>query len=85
MGKMFTLRSDSISWTFITKPKNDVNVNMPLLQGFVMMEYEPPFKAKFEPIGAVERYALNIFDKTAKETDLYDLFIKWTEYIPAER
>lgn len=83
LGEIFTHNFEVIHWDYYTKPKNDIFVNQPLLVGFVDCQYHPPFKLPFQPIHMAEVQASKIFDKTAKETDLYEIYYKWIKYIPS--
>ena len=82
LGQAFVHFSNHIEWGYVTKPKNLVHVNAPILIGFEDYRYTPTFKPQFEPISAVRRQALNLMTKESKESDLYNLFIKWLEYVP---
>ena len=82
IGQAFLHVSEFITWNYVTKPKNLVHVNAPILVGFVDLRYDPPFKPQFEPIGAVRGQALKLISNKAKESNLRDTFIKWAEYIP---
>lgn len=83
LGEVFTKNYNSITWNYYTKPKRDMYVNQPQLFGFIDTEYDPPFKPTFQPIHMTEVQAANLFDKTHKETDLYDIFMKWVKFVPA--
>ena len=82
LGQAFLHLGDFITWSYVTKPKNLIHVNSPILVGFVDNRYDPPFRPQFDPIGAVRGQALKLLSKEVKETDLLDIFTKWTEYIP---
>jgi len=84
LGELYVRNYPSIRWSFYTKPKRDFFVNRPLLIGFIDNNYNPPFKATFEPIHMAGVQAANLLDKTQKETDLYNIFMKWVEYVPQE-
>lgn len=81
-GEMFISKSNMISWSFITKPRNHIDVNKPLIVGFVDERYNPPFRPIFEPISAMRGQALKLLSKTQIKTDVYDLFNKWVNLIP---
>ena len=80
LGQVFTVNYKNIYWDYYTKPKNDFFVNRPQLFGFVDNNYNPPFKPTFEPIHMTGVQAAKLFDNTHKETDLYDIFMKWKEW-----
>ena len=84
VGEVFVRNYPDIEWSFYTEPENDFFVNCPLLIGFEDDKYSPPYKLVFEPIHMVGVQASKLLDKTQKETDLYDIFMKWTEHIPAK-
>lgn len=82
LGEVFVKNSQCIHWGYYTKPKTDFYVNTPLLLGFEDNRFEPPFKMTFEPIHMVGVQAANIWDKTQKNTDLFELYQKWLSWIP---
>ena len=82
LGDVFISVNGVIEWNFITKPKNYVHVNKPLLIGFIDNRYTPAFNRDFEPIASVHTQALKIIKETPNETDLYELCKKWITYIP---
>jgi hypothetical protein len=57
---------------------------MPILGGFIDKNYDPPFKCVFEPIGSTRGKALQLINKVPKESDLYDMFVRWCSYIPVQ-
>jgi len=85
LGEIYVRNYQSIRWSFYIKPKRDFFVNRPLLTGFIDKNYNPPFKPTFEPAHMVGVQAANLFDKTQKETDLYNIFMKWLEYVPLDK
>ena len=87
VGKVFKSNYPILEWTFKTKPKNYISVNEPLLVGFVDDNplYPKPFYPDLEPISFVEGCALNLLDRTHHEDDLYELCLRWIEWIPREK
>ena len=77
-------KTDMLSWTVVFKPKTDVFFHHPVLTGFVMTEYSPPFHAFADPIHLVRVQGAKLLSKrnSAKETDLWEIFNKWAGWIP---
>lgn len=75
-------QSENLSWTVVTKPKTDVFFHHPVLTGFIMTQYTPPFHAVADPIYLTGGQAakLLIKSKTANETDLWEVFNQWAKY-----
>ena len=73
-----------LSWCVDYKPKKYVFVNRPVIQGFIMTEYEKPFHAKFEPVHMVKTQAVRLFRNRADGSDLMKVFNQWDKYIPSE-
>lgn len=84
LGKMFVQNHSIIKWSYKTSPKNYISVNEPLLIGFIddNPDYPRPFYPDFEPIGAVECVALNLFDGNENENDLLYLYQSMLPFIP---
>jgi hypothetical protein len=83
VGKTFALNYPKLEWTYITKPKNLISVNRPVLIGFIddNPSYPKPFHPDFDPIAVAERCAANLFDKTHTEDDLYTWCKKWEQWV----
>lgn len=79
LGKMFVSNYENLSWTIRYKPKSYIYVNMPLVVGFIddKPEYPKPFHPVLEPIDLARTPAMNIFDGTQKENDLYERCREW--------
>jgi hypothetical protein len=84
LGEVFTKNCTGITWNYYTAPKRDIFVNQPQLFGFIDASCIPPFKLTFQPIHMVEVQATNVFDKTQQESDLHDLFTKWSKFVVSE-
>ena len=84
VGQCYVLNYPNLYWHFKTKPKNSVTVNQPLVAGFRAKYMDKEGAVFFQPIHMVEVRAANFYDKTQKETDLYNIFMKWVEYVPQE-
>ena len=82
VGQCYVLKYPQLHWHYYTKPKNDIMVKQPLIAGFRARDKEKESDVFFQPIHMVEVQAAKLFSKAQKETDLYDIFIKWMEYIP---
>ena len=86
VGKLFTMYSPIIKWTFITKPKSYVYVNEPILIGFIDddPDYPKPFHPDLNPLALVHICALSIMDNEQMENDLFDDCLRWKNWIPNE-
>ena len=86
VGKLFTMNSPIIKWTFITKPKSYVYVNEPILIGFIDddPDYPKPFHPDLNPLALVHICALSIMDNEQMENDLFDDCLRWKNWIPNE-
>ncbi len=82
VGKVFTDHYDNIKWELLTKPKNDFFFNHPVLVGFVMEQYDPPFHDSMDPIHMVEVQAARILSNRSTSLDLYKIMKQWTAYVP---
>jgi len=82
LGKVFTDNYNSITWNYLAKPKRDIHVNKPQLFGFVDTNYTPPFELTFEPIHKTNVQAGKLISNTQKETDLYDIVMRFVDYVP---
>ena len=82
LSEVFTRKYKNIKWSYYTKPKRDMFVNQPLLEGFVDIIDDQPYDDVFPPIHMVGVQAVRLFDSRQKETDLYDLFKTWEDWIP---
>ncbi len=80
MGEMFVSTLPGLKWDYYTKPKSDIFVNEPVINGFVDASCDPPFHFRFEPIHMVRVKALNLLDGTQSSADLYDFFWHWAKY-----
>ena len=81
LGQCFVKQYEPLSWTYFTKPKNNINVNQPIITGFwVTGKYEGA--ANYNPLSAVRGRAANIFEHKQNANDLYETFVKWERYIP---
>lgn len=80
-GEVCTKNNPSISWGYHTDITADSFANMPLLIGFEDRDYEPPFKASFDPIFTVHCSACNIFDGNQEKDDLLNIYNKWKRMI----
>lgn len=78
-SETFRKNNPNIYWTYYTKPRRDFFVNHPLLKGFVDRTFDKPFEASFEPIHMAHVQAVKIMKKTAKETDLLNIYNIWVQ------
>ena len=84
LAQMLMDKSDVITWTVVFKPKNDLFFHHPVLEWFVMPEYDPPFHAYMEPIHIVGVIGARVLGRgnPAKEVDLWEVFDQWVGRIP---
>lgn len=79
LGAVFVHTVPGISWTYYERPKSDVWVNMPVLQGFADFQFDPPFIMFFEPVHMAHVQAAKIWDNTQKTEDLLNLYLMWKQ------
>lgn len=84
IGHTYILNYPQLYWHYYTKPKNEFNAKQPVIAGFRVKVMDKEGDAVFNPIKAAEGQAANFYEKKQKETDLYDAFMKWVEYIPKQ-
>lgn len=82
VGEIFTNFSSKIKWAYHTNVEQDSFANIPLLDGFEDNNFSPPFHMQFEPTHMLSVVAANLFDNTHSPKDLYNLCIKWCNFIP---
>lgn len=82
LGQAYALNYPQLYWHYYTKPKNEVNAKQPVIAGFYFKDSFTEGDATINPVAFAEGAAGSIFDGIQKETDLYDLFMKWTQWIP---
>lgn len=82
VGKMFVTNFRTLRWDYHTDTKKDSFANMPQIFGFVDTTYNPPFEEQFEPIHYTEMQASNLFDNSQNESDLYNICMRWVQWIP---
>lgn len=82
VGKMFVTNFQTLRWDYHTDTKKDSFANMPQIFGFVDLNYNPPFEEQFEPIHYTEMQASNLFDNSQNENDLYNMCMRWVQWIP---
>ena len=83
-AQLLLARSEQLSWDVVFKPKTDLFFHHPVLTGFVMAEYSPPFHTVADPIHLVGVQGAKLLNrkKDATETDLWEIFNKWAGWIP---
>ena len=82
IGQSYVLNYPKLYWHYYTKPKNEINAKQPVIAGFYIKDDFTEGDYFINPVSFAERSANNIFDKTQKENDVYDLFLKWVRWIP---
>lgn len=85
VGQTFIRNYPQLYWTYYTKPKNEVNVKQPVIAGFYYKDELTEGEMTINPMNLVEGAAANIFDKTCKQTDLYNSYIKTMRWVPELR
>lgn len=84
IGECYVRNYPSLYWSYLTKPKSSITVNQPVVAGMIAEgngERKPMF---FEAIHIVGVQAGKILLGTQKESDLYNVFSFWKQYIPEE-
>ena len=79
-GEVCVKNNRSLYWGFYTDPKNSFS-NMPVLMGFEDRDFDPPFKASFDPVFIVRGAAFDILDGTAEKEALLNMHTKWQRLI----
>lgn len=83
VGQCFVLNYPNMYWSYKpTKVKNDVTGNQPMIVGFHMTYNGKEGDISFFPIHMISVQAGSIIRHSKNEKDLYNLFIKWVQYIP---
>lgn len=82
VGKMFVTNFQTLRWDYHTDTKKDSFANIPQIFGFVDTSYTPPFEEQFEPIHYSEMQASNLFDNSQDENDLYNICMRWVQWVP---
>ncbi len=82
LGETLTHNFSSLSWGYFTKPRNDFFVNTPGIMGFCDKQFAPPFPLFFDPIHMTGVQAAKILFGTGKKSDLYNLYMKWSDKVP---
>jgi hypothetical protein len=85
VGQCYVLNYPILYWHYHTKPKNGVDAKQPLIYGFVVEYMGKTGDAFLNPIRVAEGAAANFYYKTQKETDVYDMFVKWAKNIPQQQ
>lgn len=88
VGQCFVLNYPSLHWCFCPQPEDSVTVNQPAITQFhVVIEMNlPKFRvveadSEFYPIHMVGVQAASFYRNAQKETDLYNIFMKWAGWI----
>jgi hypothetical protein len=82
IGQSYVLNYPQLYWHYHTKPKNEINAKQPVIAGFRAKYMDKEGDAVINPMGFVEGAAAGFFDKTQKETDIYDSYMQWVQWIP---
>lgn len=81
VGKVFITNHSTLRWEYHTS-KKDSKTNVPQIFGFVNNDYDPPFELEFDPIHFTEMQASKLLDKSQNEKDLYNICVRWSQWIP---
>ena len=82
IGQSYVLNYPKLHWHYYTKPKNEINAKQPIIAGFYFKDQYTEGDAIVNPMNFVDGAAANIYDKTQKETDIYDFYMQWVQWIP---
>lgn len=83
VGQCYILNYPNLCWSYkSSKIKNDVTGNQPMIMGFHMTFNGKEGDVSFFPIHMVGVQAGNIIRHSQNDTDLYNVFVKWMQYIP---
>lgn len=85
LGKVFISNYPILKWTYRVSPRSDVHCNLPLIVGFIDNSYSKPFHPELEPIDLARTPAMNLFDNTQKESDLFEWCKKWEKWVPVNK
>lgn len=86
IGQVFIKNTPGTFWTYYTKPKTEVFVNLPVVGGFLYWDCDPPFKERFEPHNMVSVQAQKLKNGDSRDDDLYNLYMLWSVKLsPTER
>lgn len=84
LGEVFEGNYPQLKWTYKISPQSDVHVNQPIIIWFIDETYTKPFYPELEPIDLARTPAMNLFDNTQRENDLFEWSKKWEQWIPRE-
>lgn len=87
VSKLFIPTYTQLKWEIRYTPKSYVHVNEPLIVGFIDDDplYPKPFSPEMEPVDLVRTPAMNLFEGTENERDLFDRCMQWINWIPGNR
>ncbi|MEK6953029.1 MAG: hypothetical protein AABX29_08500 [Nanoarchaeota archaeon] len=71
-GTVFTKKFKIVKWTYVTKPKNYVDRNWPILSGF---------KTNLNPVRLVDVLANQLLDRTQNYSRLKELYQIWEKFL----
>lgn len=83
LARIFVGNYSCLKWTIRYTSESYVYVNVPLITGFVddNPNYPKPFSLELEPIELARISAMNLFDNTQNENDLYNRCLQWSKLI----
>lgn len=73
-GEVYVKNYPFIQWGFYSAPKNELNVNQPVLMGFPNRIFPEKKGVPLPPLHVVRVCALRLLSNKASKMDLYDLY-----------
>ena len=83
VGECFLAQSSKLYWSYRKKPKNDIILHQPTIEGLCEVHEGKVYPKRFAPIHMVGVQAGRILLGNQNDSDLYRIFQIWKEYIPA--
>lgn len=81
IGQTFVTVYPQLHWHLVTKPKNDIDINQPVIAGFKVKIENSFYDATLNPISVATGQAANFYDNSQNENDVYNFCKKWQKYI----
>ena len=82
LGESWIRKYPQLYWYYFVKPKNEINAKQPIVKGFYLKTELGEGDMVLNPLQLADAAATNIFDKTQKETDLYDMYMHGVGMVP---
>lgn len=84
VGECFLAQSSKLYWSYTKKPKSNVMLHQPAIEGLGEFYNGKFYPQLFAPIHMVGVQAAKILSNEQNEQDLYRVFQTWKKYIPTE-